>query len=121
LTKSFGTPSYGEIDPTILMSITFPIFFGLMFGDIGHGLLLLVVAILGLIGKRKNVDLGEIGNYIIKGSTLLLCILNILWNPLRRVFRFFNLPRRMVRARHWTTAKLPEKYPSIHLHTLRFR
>jgi len=72
LTKSFGTPSYGEIDPTILMSITFPIFFGLMFGDIGHGLLLLVVAILGLIGKRKNVDLGEIGNYIIKGSTLLL-------------------------------------------------
>ena len=72
LTKSFGVPSYGEIDPTLLMSITFPIFFGLMFGDIGHGLLLLVVAILGFIGKRKNIDLGEIGNYIIEGSTLLL-------------------------------------------------
>ncbi len=72
LTKSFGIPSYGEIDPTILMSITFPIFFGLMFGDIGHGLLLLIVSILGFLGKRKNVDLGEIGNYIIKGSTLLL-------------------------------------------------
>lgn len=72
LTKSFGIPSYGEIDPTILMSITFPIFFGLMFGDIGHGLLLLIVSILGFIGKRKNVDLGEIGNYVIKGSTLLL-------------------------------------------------
>jgi len=71
LTKSFGTPSYGEIDPTLLMAITFPIFFGLMFGDIGHGFLLLIVSILGLIAKRKNVDLGEIGNYVIKGAPLL--------------------------------------------------
>ncbi|MHA1627859.1 MAG: V-type ATP synthase subunit I [Candidatus Baldrarchaeia archaeon] len=72
LTKSFGIPSYGEIDPTILMSMTFPIFFGLMFGDIGHGLLLLIVSILGLYAKKKNVDLGEIGNYIIEGAPLLL-------------------------------------------------
>jgi len=52
------------------MSITFPIFFGLMFGDIGHGLLL-IVSILGLYAK-KNVDLGGIGNYIIEGAPLLL-------------------------------------------------
>jgi len=72
LTKSFGVPSYNEVDPTLLMSITFPIFFGLMFGDIGHGLLLLIVSILGLYAKKKNVDLGEIGNYIIEGAPLLL-------------------------------------------------
>ncbi len=71
LTKSFGIPSYGEIDPTLFMAISFPIFFGLMFGDIGHGLLLLIVSILGLIGKRKNLDLGEIGNYVINGAPLL--------------------------------------------------
>lgn len=72
LTKTFGIPTYGELDPTILMSMTFPIIFGLMFGDIGHGLLLLLASILGLIAKRKKMNLGEMANYIIEGSPLLL-------------------------------------------------
>ena len=42
LTKLYGLPHYNELDPTPLMAITFPIIFGLMFGDIGHGLILLV-------------------------------------------------------------------------------
>ena len=42
LTKLYGLPHYDELDPTPFMAITFPIIFGLMFGDIGHGLILLV-------------------------------------------------------------------------------
>lgn len=46
ITDSYGTPAYDEYDPTTLASITFPIIFGLMFGDVGQGL---VIAIFGYI------------------------------------------------------------------------
>lgn len=38
-----GIPKYNEIDPTPLVALVFPLFFGLMFGDVGHGLVLLGV------------------------------------------------------------------------------
>jgi V/A-type H+-transporting ATPase subunit I len=40
ITKEQGIPGKHEVDPTPLISFVFPIFFGLMFGDFGHGLLL---------------------------------------------------------------------------------
>lgn len=50
----FGMPQYTEIDPTPILAITFPLFFGLMFGDVGHGA---VFAILGLaLIKMKKGD-----------------------------------------------------------------
>ena len=61
LTETFGFPSYDEIDPTPLLAITFPILFGLMFGDFGHGL---IVALIGLMlfimGEKTLKDLGFI-------------------------------------------------------------
>ena len=42
ITKLYGMPNYNEVDPTPLMAITFPFLFGLMFGDLGHGLVLLL-------------------------------------------------------------------------------
>jgi V-type H+-transporting ATPase subunit a len=41
----YGTPSYKEVNPFIIFSISFPFFFGLMFGDVCHGLVLLFLAI----------------------------------------------------------------------------
>ncbi len=35
----YSTPAYKEIDPTFFVFLTFPIFFGIMLGDIGYGLL----------------------------------------------------------------------------------
>jgi V/A-type H+-transporting ATPase subunit I len=46
LVTTYGRPSYGELDPTWLMALTFPFLFGAMFGDLGQGLVLLVVGIL---------------------------------------------------------------------------
>lgn len=40
IVKLYGLPNYNEIDPTPLVALTFPILFGLMFGDFGHGLVL---------------------------------------------------------------------------------
>ncbi|MEM3326767.1 MAG: V-type ATPase 116kDa subunit family protein, partial [Thermoproteus sp.] len=42
----YGVPSAMEISPSVLVSILFPIFFGWMFGDLGHGLLLLIMGLL---------------------------------------------------------------------------
>lgn len=38
LLRLFSMPSYKEIDPTLFMFITFPLFFGFMLGDIGYGI-----------------------------------------------------------------------------------
>ncbi|MCD6530645.1 V-type ATP synthase subunit I [Candidatus Bathyarchaeota archaeon] len=55
ITKLYGTPHYDELDPTPLIAVTFPLIFGLMFGDLGHGLILLVIgAVLGLLVKRDE-------------------------------------------------------------------
>ena len=53
LTRLYGYPNYKEIDPTIILTITFPFIFGLMFGDIGHGLLLFCGGFY-FYYKRKN-------------------------------------------------------------------
>ncbi len=43
ITLTSGPPVYGEFDPTPVLAVTFPIFYGIMFGDVGHGLLLILV------------------------------------------------------------------------------
>ena len=53
ITNMFGLPSYTEIDPTPIMAVTFPLIFGLMFGDVGHGFVL-ALAGLGLITLKKG-------------------------------------------------------------------
>ena len=54
ITRMYGTPNYSEIDPTPIIAITFPILFGLMFGDIGHAVILIIAGILGAILLRKR-------------------------------------------------------------------
>ena len=54
----YGVPSYKDVDPTIVVAITYSLLFGIMFGDLGQGL---VLALLGfLLGKFKKVALGPI-------------------------------------------------------------
>ncbi len=49
LVTNYGVPEYGTVDPTPLVAIAYLLMFGLMFGDAGHGLVLVV---LGLVGSR---------------------------------------------------------------------
>lgn len=49
LVTNFGTPEYGSVDPTPLVAVAFLAMFGLMFGDAGHGL---VLVLLGLFASR---------------------------------------------------------------------
>jgi V/A-type H+-transporting ATPase subunit I len=47
---SYGAPLYGTIDPTPFVALFFTILFGIMFGDVGQGFVLLLAGI--LTGKR---------------------------------------------------------------------
>jgi V/A-type H+-transporting ATPase subunit I len=40
LVQLYGVPSYGEIQPTTFFAVSFLLMFGLMFGDVGQGLVL---------------------------------------------------------------------------------
>jgi len=51
ITQSQGIPKRGESDPTPMIALMWPIFYGLMFADLGHGLLLMG---LGLVFKLKG-------------------------------------------------------------------
>jgi V/A-type H+/Na+-transporting ATPase subunit I len=44
LTDLVGRPRYGRIDPTVFMMFTYPLFFGLMLGDMGYGLATIILA-----------------------------------------------------------------------------
>lgn len=68
LTTTYARPRYEEIDPTVLITITFPLLFGAMFGDVGHGLLL---AILGWVISSKRVPaLRSMANL---GTIVMIC------------------------------------------------
>ena len=56
--RMYGLPSYHELDPTPLLAVTYVLMFGIMFGDLGHGLILLVGGL--LFYKLKKMDLGGI-------------------------------------------------------------
>jgi V/A-type H+-transporting ATPase subunit I len=72
LVTGFGLPNYFEVDPTIFMIISFPIIFGLMFADVGHGLILLMFSLLLVAINRRGVRAPELFEYMIKGSPLLV-------------------------------------------------
>ncbi|MCX7614364.1 MAG: ATPase V [Clostridiales bacterium] len=66
--EMYGLPNYRELDPTPLMAICYTLMFGVMFGDIGQGFVLLLAGI--LLDKLKGIKLGRIIAYAGVSSTL---------------------------------------------------
>lgn len=57
-TEMYGLPAYNEFDPTFLMAITYSILFGIMYGDVGQGLVLIALGV--FLYKKKGMWLGGI-------------------------------------------------------------
>jgi V/A-type H+-transporting ATPase subunit I len=53
--KMYGLPAYNEIDPTSFIAVTYSIIFGIMFGDVGQGLCLVIGGILIYRFKKMNL------------------------------------------------------------------
>jgi V/A-type H+/Na+-transporting ATPase subunit I len=57
LVEFFSLPKSYELDPTLFISITYPIFFGFIMGDIGYGILTLLIAV--AIKLKMKGDVGQ--------------------------------------------------------------
>lgn len=59
LVKSYGVPRYGEFDPALPFALTYLLLFGAMFGDVGHGavILLLSVALIRNLGRMAWIGI----------------------------------------------------------------
>lgn len=54
----YGLPSYSDVDPTPFLAITYCLLFGIMFGDLGQGLLLILAG--ELLWRLKHMNIGRI-------------------------------------------------------------
>ncbi len=95
----FATPKYNEIDPMIFLAIFFVLFFGIMLGDAGYGLLLLFLSIFGYLKFSKYSE--TIKNWSFLGIWLALTtiIVGIMTNSffgdfIQRFF-FHNLNQKL--------------------------
>lgn len=53
--KMRAIPSYSDIDPSILVAIFTPLFFGMMAGDVGYGIVMFIIAL--VFGKKVKKGL----------------------------------------------------------------
>src|SRR6266568_155026 len=74
IVDNFGIPSYSETNPTPFMILTFPLIYGLMFGDIGEGILFLAFGFFLLYLRRKKVKVFEIGQIFVNGAELIIML-----------------------------------------------
>lgn len=68
LVTTYGMPEYNELNPTLLMMLTFPVIFGAMFGDVGHGLILAIAGLMLMLNKIKKLK-----KFSSLGSVIFLC------------------------------------------------
>ncbi|RLG40032.1 MAG: hypothetical protein DRO05_07410 [Thermoproteota archaeon] len=61
--RMMGYPKAEQLDPTPLVSLLFPIMFGMMFGDLGHGLVLLLFGL--FIRRGRGQTLRDLGGVLI--------------------------------------------------------
>ncbi len=65
-----STPKYEEVDPTIVLFLTFPLFFGFMIGDLGFGLGLAALGAVMRLKLKGSPDLQKLGTIVLAGGIM---------------------------------------------------
>ena len=65
-----STPKYEEIDPTLVLFITFPLFFGFMIGDLGFGIGLMALGAVMRLKFKSSKDLQKLGTIVLVGGLI---------------------------------------------------
>ncbi len=78
LVKLLPLPRYTSIDPTPFIGIFFPLFFGMILGDLGYGLILLLTA-LGLIFLAKQKRMVQQAGKILFIASIYTIIFGLLY------------------------------------------
>ena len=63
LVSGYGTPSYHDLEPTLFVALTYMLMFGMMFGDAGHGLVLLLAG-LGIVFSSRRDKTRDVGTLV---------------------------------------------------------
>lgn len=77
----FSLPKYGTIDPTPFLAIFYPLFFGIIIGDVGYGSVLLALAIF-LGTKWKHVKALRAASYIVGVCATFAVIFGFIYDEL---------------------------------------
>lgn len=54
LVSTYGLPNYRELEPTLFVAISYVLMFGVMFGDAGHGLVLVMCGLAALCAGKSQ-------------------------------------------------------------------
>ncbi|MCK9340781.1 MAG: ATPase [Synergistaceae bacterium] len=78
IVSMYSLPSYGEIDPSPIVAISFILFFGFMFGDIGHGLMIF----LGAMFMVKRGIMKRSFGQVIKSAAVSSMVFGVLYGSI---------------------------------------
>lgn len=71
---NFGVPAYHETNPMLFMLITFPVMYGLMFGDFGEGPLMLALGLFLWKLKKEGKKISDIFQPFVNGAELIVML-----------------------------------------------
>ncbi|CAD7705284.1 unnamed protein product [Ostreobium quekettii] len=117
IVEAYGVARYREVNPSVFTCVTFPFLFAVMFGDLGHGFLMLLFALFMVIrekalGKVQN-DMFEMlfgGRYVILMMSIFSIYTGLVYNEA------FSMPTSFFGGTKWVCqAEGNETLPDIRL------